>query len=142
MPARGGRLTSAGKRDHRHTVNLSDAEQALWSEAFAESGRKEFGAWIRAAVNDALGRPGLGEQPAVPEVNHLVFGQLAAIGNNLNQIAYQANVSGSVPPELHQRLAAAIEAVGDAALVIRGMKPLDLEPEDGEDQAEPEDPDA
>ncbi|MEE1784170.1 MobC family plasmid mobilization relaxosome protein [Streptomyces sp. SP17BM10] len=134
MPGKTGRLTAAGKRDNRHTVNLSDAEEELWQEAFAATGRKEFGAWIRAAVNDALGQPGLGEVPMVPEVNHAVFVQLAAIGNNLNQIAFQANTAGGVPAELHARLAAAIEAVGDAALVVRGLRPFGDGDQDDEDQ--------
>jgi hypothetical protein len=145
VPARGGRLTAAGKREYTVSVRLSDGEREQWEAARDATGRKETGAWVRAVVTEALtGHPGLpGEPPRVPEVNHGVFLALAAIGNNLNQIAYLSNVSGSVPPDLHSRLVAAIEAVGDAALVVRGLKPLaDAANVDVQEDEEPEDPDA
>ncbi|MQS18085.1 MobC family plasmid mobilization relaxosome protein [Streptomyces kaniharaensis] len=133
MPARGGRLTSAGRRDRRYSVNLSPEEEAAWQAAREATGRKELGAWVRVVVNEAIGQPGLsGEVPMLPEVNHAVFMQLAAIGNNLNQIAHATNIrEGEMPVGLVDRLEAAIEAVGNAALVVRGMKPLDQAGPDG-----------
>jgi hypothetical protein len=121
-----GRLTEAGKRGHTVSVRLTPEELERWHAARRRTARKELGAWVRATVEETLnGHPGIpGDIAQVPEVNHGVFLQLAAIGNNLNQIAFQANIAGGVPAELHERLAAAIEAVGDAALAVRGMRPL------------------
>ncbi|GAA1198317.1 hypothetical protein F4556_007609 [Kitasatospora gansuensis] len=121
-----GRLTEAGQRTHTVSVRLTPAELERWHAARSKTARKELGAWVRAMVEEALnGHPGIpGDVAQVPEVNHAVFVQLAAIGNNMNQIAYLSNTAGGVPAELHQRLAEAIEAVGDAALAVRGLAPM------------------
>ncbi|WP_051811932.1 plasmid mobilization relaxosome protein MobC [Kitasatospora sp. MBT63] len=121
-----GRLTEAGQRTHTVSVRLTPEELEKWHTARRRTARKELGAWVRATVEEALnGHPGIhGDVAQVPEVNHAVFLQLAALGNNLNQLAFVANTSGSVPAELHARLEAAIEAVGDAALAVRGLRPL------------------
>lgn len=147
MPARGGRLTAAGLRDYTVSVRLAPEERVAWEAARDAAERKETGAWVRAVVSEALtGHPGLpGEPPRVPEVNHGVYLQLAAIGNNLNQIARAVNTdeAGRLPLDLVDRLEAAIEAVGDAALVVRGLKPLaDAADADVQEDQEPEDPDA
>lgn len=145
MPARGGRLTAAGLRDYTVSVRLAPEERVAWEAARDATERKETGNWVRAVVNEALtGHPGLpGEPPRVPEVNHGVYLQLAAIGNNLNQIARAVNTDeeGRLPLDLVERLEAAIEAVGDAALVVRGLKPL-ADAAGVEEDQEPEDPDA
>ncbi|MFG2919603.1 hypothetical protein ACGF0D_42895 [Kitasatospora sp. NPDC048298] len=134
MAGKTGRLTAAGYRTNRHTVNLSDEEEELWQAAFAATGHKEFAVWARAAVNDALGRPGLGEVPMVPEVNHGAYMALVRVGNDLNQLTRVVH-SGGLPADLLPRLAAAIEAVGDAALSVRGLRPFGDGDQDDEDQA-------
>ncbi|MFJ4674236.1 plasmid mobilization relaxosome protein MobC [Kitasatospora purpeofusca] len=125
----GGRLTEAGKRDHTISVRVSDSELERWEAARAQTDRKEKGAWIRAVVEEALnGHPGVpGDVPRVPAVNRELYEELAAIGNNLNQLVRYTHQDS----ELHQDLQRAIRQVGDAALAIRGMRPMD---EDDEDQ--------
>ncbi|WP_159401230.1 MobC family plasmid mobilization relaxosome protein [Streptomyces sp. NRRL B-24484] len=103
-------------------MRLSDAERVQWEAARDATGRKETGAWVRAVVTEALtGHPGLpGEPPMVPEVNHAAYLALAGVGNNLNQLT-RAVHSGGLPADLLPRLEAAIEAVGNAALAVRGI---------------------
>ncbi|MET9618898.1 MobC family plasmid mobilization relaxosome protein [Kitasatospora indigofera] len=126
MPARGGRLTAAGKREHTVSIRLTPQELERWHEARKRTPRKELGAWARAVVEEQInGRPGIpGDVARVPEINHAAFMQLAGLGNNLNQLTRLAN-SGELPRDLLARLEAAIEAVGDAALAVRGLRPVD-----------------
>ncbi|WP_331722219.1 plasmid mobilization relaxosome protein MobC [Kitasatospora sp. NBC_00315] len=123
MGGKTGRLTAAGHRSNRHTVNLSDEEEELWQAAFAATRHKEFAVWTRAAVNDAIGRPGLGEVPMVPEVNHGAYLLLARLGNNLNQLTRAVN-GGELPRDLLPELERVIAEVGDAALAVRGLRPV------------------
>ncbi|MEE1781511.1 plasmid mobilization relaxosome protein MobC [Streptomyces sp. SP17BM10] len=125
MPARGGRLTEAGKRDHTVSIRLTREELARWHEARERTPRKELGAWARAVVEEQInGHPGIpGDVARVPEINHAGFLQLAALGNNLNQLTRLAN-TGELPRDLLPQLERVIAEVGDAALALRGLRPV------------------
>ncbi|MET8704326.1 plasmid mobilization relaxosome protein MobC [Kitasatospora sp. NPDC004723] len=119
----GGRLTEAGHRTNTISVRVSDDELARWEAARAQTPRREKGAWVRAVVEEALsGHPGVpGDVPRVPAVNREVYDELASIGNNLNQLVRYTHQDS----ELHRDLQQAIRRVGDAALAVRGMRPMD-----------------
>ena len=133
-----GRLTSAGKREKTVTVRLTEVELARWTEARERTPRREMGAWVRSVVEEALTGSAVipGDVARVPPVNEDVFHELAALGNNLNQLVRWTHVND----RLHPALLAAVEAVGNAALVVRGMEPIDdQELADVEAGADPED---
>ncbi|MGK4586018.1 plasmid mobilization relaxosome protein MobC [Kitasatospora sp. HPMI-4] len=128
----GGRLTEAGHRTNTISVRISDAELERWEAARAQTARKEKGAWIRAVVEEALnGHPGVpGDVPRVPEINRRAYEELAAIGNNLNQLVRYTHQES----QLHHDLLNLLERIGDAALAVRGMKPFDED--DDQEQAD------
>jgi len=128
-----GRLEKeVGNRLHTISVRVSPSELEEWDEARQPTGRKERGRWVRSVVKEALsGSPALpGDIARVPEVNHAAYLELARIGNNLNQLTRWSHQEG----RLHPGLDAAIEAVGNAALALRGLAPLDEVPP-AEDEA-------
>jgi len=104
-----------GGRRHRPTVKLSDREYAVIS-ARAES----LGISVpRLLVESAMA----GSVQPVTE-RHALYSQLiaarrtlAALGNNLNQIARAANSGAAVPPEVAAAAAHVIAAVGRVDLV-------------------------
>ncbi|MFJ3221333.1 hypothetical protein ACIPLC_36120 [Kitasatospora sp. NPDC086801] len=130
----GGRLTEAGERTHNIAVRLSDSELERWEAARAKTKRKERAAWVRATVEEALsGHPGVpGDVPHVPEINRAAYRELAAIGSNLNQLVMYTHRDS----ELHRDLQEAIRKVGDAALAIRGMKPMDEDDDEDQEHAD------
>ena len=72
----------------------------------------------------------------MPPVNEAAYRELAAVGNNLNQLTRWSHVND----QLHPALLAAVEAVGNAALVVRGLEPIDdQELADVEAGTDPED---
>lgn len=138
MPARGGRLTEAGRRTHTVSIRLTEAELGRWHEARRRTPRKELGAWARAVIEEQInGAPGIpGDVPRVPEVSHAAYLVLAGLGNNLNQLTRLAHI-GELPGELLPELEAVIAKVGNAALAVRGLAPLDAgEWDDDEDQGD------
>ncbi|MFD5468233.1 hypothetical protein ACFWIQ_36305 [Kitasatospora sp. NPDC127059] len=136
MASRTGRLTAAGKREHTVSIRLGVEERAAWEAGRDAAGRKEVANWARSVINEVLtGHPGTpGEPPVVPQVNHGAYMALVRVGNDLNQLT-RAVHSGGLPAGLLPCLAAAIEAVGDAALVVRGLRPVGAADQDDEDQA-------
>ena len=107
----------------RHTVSsrLSDEEWASWELAREASGRREMGAWVRAVIDEVIGRYPAGGRPGdvarVPEVNAAAYEVLSGIANNLNQLTRFSHQD--------QRLAEGIEValreVVDAAWAVRGL---------------------
>ncbi|WP_344469650.1 hypothetical protein [Kitasatospora kazusensis] len=137
MASRTGRLTAAGKREHTVSIRLGVDERAAWEAGRDAAERKETANWARAVINEVLtGEKGTpGEPPRVPEVNHGAYMALVRVGNDLNQLTRVVH-SGGLPVDLLPKLAAAIEAVGDAALVVRGLRPVGaVDQDDDEDQA-------
>lgn len=135
-----GRLTAAGKRDKTVTLRLTEAELARWTEARERTPRKEMGAWVRSVVEEVLtGDPAIpGDVARVPAINEQAYRELAAVGNNLNQLVRWSHMND----RLHPALLTAIEAVGNAALVVRGLEPIDdQELADIEAGTDPEDED-
>ncbi|MQS16439.1 plasmid mobilization relaxosome protein MobC [Streptomyces kaniharaensis] len=106
-------------------MRLAPQELERWRAAQQKTSRKELGAWVRAVVEEALnGHPGVpGDVAQVPEVNHAAYLTLAQAANNLNQLTRYTHQES----QLHHDIQAAIEAVGNAALAIRGLEPLDGE---------------
>ena len=99
------------KRTRTISVRVTPEEWAEWDARREDSGRKEMGAWVRAVVTQAHGRPLLPEDFApssvtVPDVNwdaYRVLGlmndNLYRMGHNLNQIARKLNM-GKQDPDL------------------------------------------
>ncbi|WUW59383.1 MobC family plasmid mobilization relaxosome protein (plasmid) [Streptomyces sp. NBC_01456] len=110
------------------SVRVNDEEQARWKSALAESGRREMGAWVRQVVEDVLDErgdgppPGAERRPAMLDpVSQAAYDELVRIGNNLNQLVRYTHQDGA----LHQGLAEVLFEVGNAALALRGIRPMD-----------------
>ncbi|MGW7469540.1 hypothetical protein ACWGJT_33955 [Streptomyces xantholiticus] len=122
------RGTPGSKREHTVSVRLNDDERKRWDAARAESGRRELGAWVRAVVEDVLddqgdgGVPGRERRPApLDPVSQAAYDELVRIGNNLNQLVRYSHQDGRLHPAIEQ----ALFDVGNAALVLRGIEPMD-----------------
>ncbi|MFZ3500667.1 hypothetical protein ACODT5_46920 [Streptomyces sp. 5.8] len=127
------RGTPGTKRGHTVSVRLNDEERERWDEARVESGRRELGAWVRAVVEDRLAEvggdqpPGTERRPAeLPPVSQAAYDELCRIGANLNQLVRYSHQDG----HLHQAVESALWEVGNAALALRGIEPM--EPSDSE----------
>ncbi|WP_406052953.1 hypothetical protein OG280_41605 (plasmid) [Streptomyces virginiae] len=127
------RGTPGSKRAHTVSVRLNDAERERWDEARVDSGRRELGAWVRAVVEDVLaersdsprttGAPGAERRPPVLDpVSQATYDELCRIGANLNQLVRYSHQDG----HLHPAIEAALFEVGNAALALRGIEPMDL----------------
>ncbi|WP_331718168.1 hypothetical protein OHU23_41310 (plasmid) [Streptomyces virginiae] len=122
------RGTPGEKRGHTVSVRLNDAERARWEEARAESGRRELGAWVRAVVEERLAEVGDGQAPAavrqpvqLDPVSEATYEELCRIGQNINQLTRYTHQDG----RLHPAVEAALFEVGNAALALRGIEPMD-----------------
>jgi hypothetical protein len=122
------RGTPGSKREHTVSVRLNDEERKRWDAARVESGRRELGAWVRAVVEDVLadrsdgGVPGAERRPApLDPVSQAAYDELVRIGNNLNQLVRYSHQDG----RLHQAIETALFDVGNAALALRGIEPMD-----------------
>ncbi len=110
-------------RPRRRTIStrVSEEEWAAWDAAREASGRKEMGAWVRAVVDEVVGRhpPGKrpGDVPRVPEVNAAAYEALTGAANNLNQLTRYAHQERGLVPELE----AAVREVVEAAWAVRGF---------------------
>lgn len=124
------RGTPGEPRTHCVSVRLTPRELERWRQARDRTGRRELGAWVRAVVEQALGRPGIpGDVPVVPLINHAAYGQLVQAANNLNQLTRYAHQNRELPAAI----LAAVEEIGNAALAVRG---LGADPETDEDEAD------
>ena len=78
-------------RDKQVTVMATEEERALW-KTLAAAARVSVSAWARAALNGApMVRPAPTPRgaPVVPSLAR----QVAAVGNNVNQVARQLNAA-------------------------------------------------
>lgn len=115
------------KRVRDVRIRLTESEWQVWDAARAASGRREMGAWARAFIHEALLRRREGRRPGdlprvvVPETNRAAVEQLRRVGNNLNQLAHQANVEHQLADvgELRRLLV----DVDDALRMVRGQRP-------------------
>ncbi|MGV4930285.1 plasmid mobilization relaxosome protein MobC [Streptomyces sp. HJ7] len=119
-------------------MRLNDEEQTRWKAALSESGRKELGAWVRQVVEDVLDERGGGPAPGgerrpvmLDPVSQAAYDELVRIGNNLNQLTRYTHQDGN----LHRGLEAVLFEVGNAALVLRGIAPMDGTETADEDEA-------
>lgn len=114
------------------SVRLNDAERARWDEARVDSGRRELGAWVRAVVEDVLaentdsprtsGVPGAERRPpALDPVSQAAYEELCRIGQNINQLTRYTHQDGRLHPAVEE----ALFQVGNAALALRGIEPMD-----------------
>jgi hypothetical protein len=118
------------KRSHCVSVRLTEEELERWHRARERTGRRELGAWVRAVVEQRLGRRGIpGDVPTVPLVNAAAYGQLVQAANNLNQLTRYAHQAGHLPAAIEE----AVAEIGRAALAVRGLGP---DRETDEDQAD------
>jgi hypothetical protein len=118
-----------GGRPHKHTVKLSEQEQLL-----IEARAVVAGVTVpRLLVESALA----GDAQTASERRALLaefFGArrlLAAVSNNVNQLAAAANSTGEVPVELHATLhaVARVTARLDAAVTeLTGVPPVNPAP--------------
>lgn len=127
------RGTPGQKRKHCVSVRLTEEELERWHRARERTGRRELGAWVRAVVEQRLGRRGIpGDVPTVPLVNAAAYGQLVQAANNLNQLTRYAHQAGHLPAAIEE----AIAEVGRAALAVRGLGPDRETDEDQDDEAD------
>lgn len=122
------RGTPGSKRGHTVSVRLNDAERKRWDEARVGSGRRELGAWVRAVVEDRLADVGDGQAPGAERrpapldpVTQAAYDELCRIGANLNQLVRYSHQDGA----LHPAIEGALFEVGNAALALRGIEPMD-----------------
>lgn len=71
-------------------------------------GHRSLPAWVRAAADTARGRPPVTVRHANPAELRPLTRQLAALGNNINQLARQANRNPATATQ--QRTLAVLEA--------------------------------
>lgn len=74
------------KKSRLFGVRVDAATAEAWRAAAKRAGHRSLSAWLRAAGEAARGRG-----PRLPLADPAVVGQLARIGNNLNQLARAAN---------------------------------------------------
>ena len=99
------RANVRGGRQHRHEVKVSEAESAVLT-ALAEAQHMTV---PRLLVESALASPAGETVTDRREAMAQLFGLhrlLAAVSNNVNQIARATNATGQVQPETEQTLAA------------------------------------
>lgn len=117
------RGTPGVRRDHTVSTRLSEAEWGVWDAARAGSGRAEMGAWVRAVVDEVIGRYPAGHRPGdvprVPEVNAEAYAALTGAAANLNQLTRYAHHDRQLTAGIEE----AIDAVVAAAFAVRGMTP-------------------
>lgn len=117
------RGTPGVRRGHTVSTRLSEGEWAVWDAARAGSGRAEMGAWVRAVVDEVIGRFPVGGRPGdvprVPEVNAAAYAALVGVAANLNQLTRYAHHDRQLTAGLEE----AIGAVVAAAFAVRGMPP-------------------
>ena len=102
----------AARRAVMYRVRLTAAERAELDRRAAAAGLTPS-AFARCALLDC--RP-----PALARVDPAAVRQLQAIGNNLNQLARQANRDGGVTEELGDELRAALAGVKGAMAKLFG----------------------
>lgn len=108
--SRGRRANVRGGRVHAHQVKVSPEEEgALLLRAKAQG----------VTIPRLLVESALAEVPRVTAVErrqqiaelHRAYSQLAAVGNNLNQIARFVNAEASLPAELRAELSTTMEQI-------------------------------
>ncbi|WP_102510738.1 plasmid mobilization relaxosome protein MobC [Sanguibacter massiliensis] len=110
MFARRRRANVAGGRQHQHKVKVTPEEEALLLR-LAEAQRVTVPRLlVEAALASAPGETPTERRDAIAELFRL-HRLLAAISNNVNQIARATNVTG----EVHEELVATLRAVRRAA---------------------------
>ncbi|MFE3776133.1 plasmid mobilization relaxosome protein MobC [Streptomyces sp. NPDC059122] len=122
------RGTPGKRRENTVSVRLNDEEQARWKAGMAAAGRREMGAWVRQVVEEVLaargdGPPAGAERRPAPldPVSQAAYDELVRIGNNLNQLTRYTHQDAA----LHRGLEAVLFEVGNAALALRGIAPMD-----------------
>ncbi|MFE9407177.1 plasmid mobilization relaxosome protein MobC [Streptomyces sp. NPDC006530] len=132
------RGTPGKKREHTVSVRLNDEELSRWTAAVAASGRREKGAWVRAVVEEVLEERGDGPAPGaewpapvMPPINQAAYDELVRIGANLNQLVRYTHQDSA----LHVGLTAVLFEVGNAALALRGIAPMDADADDEPDES-------
>ncbi|MFD8784473.1 hypothetical protein [Kitasatospora sp. NPDC059599] len=110
-------------------MRLNEEELGRWEAARDATERKELGAWTRAVVEEALqGHPGVpGDVPRVPEVNEAAYAQLVQAAAQLNELVRLLRGSGQAGADIEQ----AIAGIGEAAMAVRGMAPVERKPRQG-----------
>ena len=108
----------SGPRRHVVAVRAHTAEVERWRVAARGAGRASVARWARETLNAAAG-PGSGAPPtggaglAAEDRALLVeaLGQLARVGNNLNQLARAANMGEVHAAEIDRERARLLELV-------------------------------
>lgn len=108
-------------RDHTITVRLSDDERDQLTELSSRSGLA-VGAFMRAAAFGEAGPRAQRRPPADHVALRQIIGHCGRIGNNLNQIAKQLNVSGQADIRELQEALAAILDIRSTILAALTMK--------------------
>jgi len=119
--ARRRQANEVGGRSHSHRVKVTEAEAAALAERAEERGVSVPRLLVEAALADpTLSTTAAERQEAMVEL-FAVRRLLAAVSNNVNQLARQANSTGTVPAEAAATVAAARRLAGRIDDAIDGL---------------------
>lgn len=95
-----GRPRNFQTRDHQLNISLTAAEyEVLHRRAYQQGSRLVD--YVRSVLffePVAASAPNLPDAPVATRADHMIYVQLKRLGNNLNQIARQLNMTGDAPP--------------------------------------------
>ncbi|MGC5028262.1 MobC family plasmid mobilization relaxosome protein [Tsukamurella sp. DT100] len=108
MGLRKRQRNAAGGRPHTKEITLTDEQLALLTMKAAQQQMTIQRLLVAAVLEPGTVGLGTGGLTHADKVEMLAATselqrQLSAIGNNINQIAHQANIAGGVDPELRER---------------------------------------
>lgn len=119
--ARRRQVNEVGGRTHSHRVKVTEREAAALAERAQERGVSVPRLLVEAALTDpATSATAAERQEAMVEL-FAVRRLLAAVSNNVNQLARQANSTGQVPAEAAATIAAARRLAGRIDGAIDGL---------------------
>ncbi|MFC6853906.1 MobC family plasmid mobilization relaxosome protein [Aquipuribacter hungaricus] len=120
--ARRRRANVVGGRQHRHEVKVTPEEEALLLQAALAQGVTVPRLLVEATLSSAVGETPTERRNAMVEL----FGihrLLAAVSNNVNQIAKATNATGEVHEDLVQTLRAVRRTAERVDTAIDGLSP-------------------
>lgn len=114
------RANVIGGRRHRHVVKVSPEEEALLLQVAAAQGITVPRLLVESALSAEAGETPTERRNAVAELFKLIR-LMAAISNNVNQIARHANATGEVAADVRATLDAVRRTAERANTAIEGL---------------------
>jgi len=119
--ARRRQANETGGRSHSHRVKVTESEAAALADRAEELGVSVPRLMVEAALADPGSTTTAAERQEAMVELFAVRRLLAAVSNNVNQLARQANSTGQVPPEAAATIAAARRLAGRIDGAIDGL---------------------